>query len=71
MIGTDTIKGKKYKYWLDRNPSIAAVEISMEQTILTIKMVRFSMSPLYFNSITINMAKQKQALTNDDTYKPI
>jgi hypothetical protein len=29
------------------------------------------MSPLYFNRITINMAKQKHALTKEDTYKPI
>lgn len=71
MIGTDTIKGKKYRYWLDRSPSMAAVEISIALTMVTMKIVRLAISPWYFNKITIRIAKQKHALTNDDTYRPM
>jgi hypothetical protein len=43
----------------------------MAQTMVTMKIVRFSISPLYFSRITIRMAKQKQALTKEETYRPI
>ena len=46
---------------------MAAVETSSAQTMVTIKIVKFSISPLYFNRSTIKIAKQKQALTKEDT----